>query len=150
MDSDVKQKLLTFLEAGKTAEAIQFIKLVKVKGKTRTQAQNSSYWLWLSMIEKEAENQGVTWDRIVANTHQLRVTSENLHEAIKQLIRALWGHTSTTQLEKTGQIEIVEQHVAELLGKVGLEVPPWPSEENKGNDTLEAMKIREKLDYPSN
>jgi len=41
MDSDVKKKLLHFLEAGKTDEAIQFIKLLKVKGKTRTQTQNS-------------------------------------------------------------------------------------------------------------
>lgn len=150
MDSDVKKKLLTFLEAGKTAEAIQFIKLVKVKGKTRTDSQHRALFLWYSMIEKEAENAGITFDNVIKHTHQLRVTRENLHELGKQLQKALWGTTSTKELEKVGQIDILVDHFVDLFSKVGLVLPPFPAEENKGNDMLAAHALREKLDYPSN
>lgn len=150
MDYNTRKKLIGWLENGQTEQALSFVKLIKPTGTKRTATQNSSYWLWLTMIEHEAENQGVTWDMVVGQMNQLRVTKENVHEAVKQLTKALWGIESTTQLEKIGHMDIIIDHVTDLFGKVGLEVPAFPSEENKGNDTLEAMKIREKLDYPSN
>lgn len=113
----------------------------------RTNQQSKAYWLWLSMIEHEAENQGVTWNMVMEHTNQLRVTKENVHEAVKQLTKALWGITSTTQLKKTGHMDILIDHVTDLFGKVGLEVPPFPSEE-KENHLLESHSLRSKLEYP--
>ncbi len=99
--------------------------------KPRTETQSDSLFLWYSQIEKICENEGVTWDRLVRHTHQLRVTKANLHEAGKQLQKALWGKTSTKELEKTKQIEILVQHFADWFGKEGIEVPPFPSQELK-------------------
>lgn len=147
MDSNTKKKLIQFLENGQTELALNFVKLIKPTGVKRTENQNSAYWLWLTMIEHEAENQGVTWDVVLQHTNQLRVTKENVHEAVKQLTKALWGITSTTQLEKQGHLDIVIDHVTDLFGKAGLEVPPFPCEEN--NDTLSSLELRKKLDYPT-
>jgi len=150
MDRNAQKKLIEWLENGQTDLALNFVRNIKVTGSKRTNQQNAAYWVWLSMIEHEAENQGVTWDMVVGEMNQLRVTKENVHEAVKQLTKALWGIESTTQLEKIGHMDIVIDHVTALFGKVGLEVPAFPHEENKGNDRLEAMKLREKINYPSN
>lgn len=145
MEPEVKRKLIHWLENGQHDHALAFVKLIKPTGKKRTDAQNSAYWLWLTMIEKEAENQGVTWDMVLQNVNQLRVTKENVHEAVKQLTKALWGITSTTQLEKQGHFDVIIDHVTDLFGKVGLELPPFPHEENKGNDTLNSLELKKKL-----
>jgi hypothetical protein len=101
----------------------------EVKG-VRTDTQSDSLFLWFCMIEKEAENAGVTWDMILRHVHQLRVTKENLHEACKQLIDGLWHIKSTKQIKKQGQIEIIVDHFVDLFSKEGLTLPPFPSREN--------------------
>jgi len=98
---------------------------------TRTPSQHSAWFLWLSMIEKEAENAGITWNQLVGKTHQLRITKEGLHEMGKQLQKALWGTTSTKELKKIGQIEILQEHFVDLFSKVGLELPPFPFDPEK-------------------
>lgn len=95
----------------------------------RTSAQHRSLFLWFSMIEHEAENAGITYDMVIQHTSQLRVTKENLHELCKQLMAALWGTTSTKELKKNKQLDIIIDHFTDLFGKVGLELPPFPSNE---------------------
>jgi hypothetical protein len=153
MDSDVKQKLLTFLEAGKTDEAIQFIKLLKVEGKPRTQAQNSSLHLWLTMVASELDRNGFTLQNVIAaiKKAEIRPTMDNLKECLWRPYQiAALGKKSTTQLEKL-EVDVVYEGLNKFLGEHfdGMHIP-WPSEENKGNDRLEAMKLREKINYPSN
>ena len=147
MQHEDKAKLIRLLENGQIDLALSFVKSIEVKGKTRTDKQHRALFKWFAMIEHEAENQGVTFDRIIAHTHQLRITKENLHELCKQLQKALWGTTSTKELQKIGQIEIIEQHFVDLFAKVGLELPPFPSEE-PANDLLNALELRKKLNYP--
>ena len=147
MESNTKKKLIQFLENGQTELALNFVKNIKATGVTRTPKQNASFHLWLNMIERDAENQGVTWDMLVRHTTQLRVTSEGLKSAVKQLIGALWGYTSTTQLKKTGELDIVIDHLTDWLSKE-MEVPPFPCEEPI-NDTLSSLELRKKLDYPT-
>ena len=144
MDSNTRNKLIHFLENGQTKHALSFVKLLKPTGTKRTDQQHKAWFLWLSMIEREAENAGITFDNVIQHTHQLRVTRENLHEIGKQLQKALWGTTSTKELEKVGQIDILVDHFTDLFAKVGLELPPFP-EEKKENDLLASLELRKKL-----
>ena len=148
MDSKVKQKLKTFLLNRQIQEALSFIELVETTGSTRTDTQSDSLFLWFTMIEKEAENAGITWNELVGHTHQLRITREGLHVMCKQLMKALWGTTSTKQLKKIGQIEILEQHFVDLFSKVGLELPPFPSKEEEAT-TMKNIERAKKIDYPT-
>lgn len=152
MDSKVKNKIKQFLLNGQVAECLAFIELIKTTGPTRTQRQNSSLHLWLNMIEKEAENQGVTWDMLVRHTSQLRVTSEALKSAVKQLIKALWGYESTTQIKKTGELDIVIDHVTDWISKE-MEVPSFPCDEERQKENLAGYKTMagqgtKGVDYP--
>jgi hypothetical protein len=133
MTPQAKTKLLSFLENGQIDLAIGFVKALETTSGNRTQSQHNALWLWFSMIEHEAENAGITWNQVVGHTHQLRITKEGLHVMCKQLQKALWGTTSTKDLKKVGQIEILVQHFADLFSKVGLELPPFPCDEDKQN-----------------
>ncbi len=152
MDSKVKSKIKQFLLNGQVAECLAFIELVETTRPTRTQNQNSAFHLWLNMIEHEAENQGVTWNMLVRHTSQLRVTSEALKSAVKQLIKVLWGYTSTTQLKKTGELDIVIDHVTDWLSKE-MEVPAFPCDEERQKENLAGYKTMAGqgtpgIDYP--
>lgn len=140
MDSNTKKKLITFLENDQIDQALSFLKLIKTTSSPRTPKQNASLHLWFNMIEHEAENQGVTQDMLIKHTSQLRVTSEWLKSAVKQLIKVLWGYTSTTQLKKTGEIDKVIDHVTDWLSKE-MEVPAFPCDENKQLENLSGVKI---------
>lgn len=148
MDSNTKSKLKNWLINGQVDKALAFIEAVETTGKTRTPSQNSAFHLWLNMIEKEAENKGVTWDMLIRHTSQLRVTSEGLKSAVKDLIKALWGYTSTTQLKKQGDIDIVIDHMTDWLSKE-MEVPEFPSRLVE-DTTLKNIERASKIDYPEN
>ena len=147
MDSKIKNKIKQFLLNGQVSECLAFIDLIKTTSPERTQSQHNSLFLWFSMIEKEAENAGITWNEVVGHTHQLRITSEGLHVMCKQLMKALWVTTSTKELKKIGQIEILEQHFVDLFSKVGLELPPFPSREEEVTN-MKNIEMAKKIDYP--
>ena len=123
-----------------------FIGKQENKEKTRTQSQHNALFLWFSMIEHEAENQGVTWDMIIRHTLQLRVTKEGLHGMCKALQKALWGTDSTKELKKIGHIDVIIDHFTDLLSKEMEFIPEFPHEKDKGNDTLSALELRKKLE----
>jgi hypothetical protein len=130
MDRRVKARLKYFLENGKTKEALAFLEIVEITESTRTETQHNALFHWFNLIEKEAENQGVTWERVIEHTHQLKITKQNLHAMCKQLQQALWGTTSTKELKKIGHIDIIIDHFTDLFSKVGLELPPFPDEKH--------------------
>lgn len=142
MDSDTKKKLITWLEGGKVDQALSFLKLIKVDSPDVTKSQFDSLHLWLDMIEHEAENQGVTQDMLIRHTTQLRVTKEWLKSAIKQLIKVLWGHTSTKKIKKNEQLNIVIDHVTDWLSKE-MEVPAFPNDEEKQKDNLSGVRLKQ-------
>ena len=113
----------------------------------RTSAQHRSLFLWYGQIEQICAESGITWDRLVKHTHQLRVTKENLHEAGKQLQKALWGKASTKELEKK-QIDTLIEHFIEWFAKEGVELPPFPSSEPLTNTKLSQMENLKNEDYP--
>ena len=94
---------------------------------TRTESQHSALFLWFSMIEKEAENHGITWDMIIRHTHQLKITKEGLHGMCKNLQKVLWGTSSTKDLKRDGHIDTIIDHFVALFAKEGLELPPFPA-----------------------
>lgn len=108
--------------------------------KLRTESQHRSLFLWYGMIEKEAENAGVTFDMIIRHTHQLRVTKEGLHVLGKQLQKALWRTDSTKKLKKHEQIDILVDHFVDLFAKEGLELPPFPHDPKKQKEDLGGYK----------
>lgn len=107
----------------------------KSKG-SLTDNQRKALFLWYGMIEKEAENAGVTFDMVIKHTHQLRITKEGLHVLGKQLQKALWGTDSTKALKKQGQMDILIDHFTDLFSKVGLELPPFPSDDARQLENL--------------
>jgi hypothetical protein len=147
MTTQQKYQLKKYIESNETDKALTFLKSIDTRPE-RTLSQNSALHLWFNMIEREAENQGVTWDMLVRHTSQLRVTSEALKSASKQLIKALWGYSSTTQLKKTGDLDVVIDHMTDWLSKE-MEVPPFPHDSDKGNDLLKAMEKAKELNYPT-
>lgn len=149
MTREVKNKIKHFLLNGQVNECLQFIELVQIDEKVRTQSQHNALFLWFSMIEKEAENAGVTWNQLVGHTHQLRITTEGLHVMGKQLQKALWGTDSTKQLKKTGQIDILIDHFVDLFSKVGLTLPAFPSDKNKPT-TLKNIETAKSIPYDYN
>ena len=134
-------KALSWVENQKPTEEVK---------SPRTDQQHKAWFLWLNMIEKEAENAGITWNQVVGQTYQLKITTEGLHVMGKQLQKALWGTDSTKQLKKVGQIDILVQHFVDLFSKVGLELPPFPSQENQVtllNNIETAKSIPYNYDY---
>jgi len=124
----------------------EFMKTAKITSGSpeRTESQHNSLFLWFSLIEKEAENAGLTWDMIIRHTHQLRVTKENLHGMCKQLMEALWKTTSTKEIKKTGNIDIIIDHFTDLFSKEGLELPPFPHDKTKLKEKTGGYKTDDK------
>lgn len=116
----------------------------------RTVSQHNALFLWFSMIEHEAENAGITWNQVVGQTHQLKITKEGLHVMAKQLSEALWGIKSTKDLKKIGHIDDLVDHFVDLFSKVGLTLPSFPSDEGKHNQRLKALDMARDLQYPPN
>jgi hypothetical protein len=138
MTTEQKNKLREFIRNGNKDHAVTLLNSIDTRPE-RTLSQNSSLHLWFNLIEREAENQGITWDKLIRHTSQLRVTSEGLKSACKQLIKALWGYTSTTQLKKTGDLDIVIDHMTDWLSKE-MEVPPFPHDDQKTQENLAGYK----------
>lgn len=116
--------------------------------KQRTQSQHNGLFLWFYLIEKEAENNGITWDMIIRHTHQLRITKENLHSMCKDLIDALFKIKSTTQIKKQGHIDIIVDHFTDLFAKEGMVLPPFPSK-TAIDERNDAIAMATKIDYPT-
>ena len=148
MQHEIKAKLIKYLENGQSDLALSLLNTIKTTRTPRTPAQNRAFHSWLNMIEHEAENQGVTWDMLIRHTSQLRVTSEALKLACKQLIQVLWGYTSTTQLKKTGDLDVVINHMTDWLSKE-MEVPAFPCDEQKTLQENSGYKGGGKVDYPT-
>ncbi len=124
----VRPKLLKYMEG---------VQVEEEKEETATDQQRKALFLWYSMIEKVAENEGITFDMVIRHTSQLRITKEGLHVLGKQLQKALWGTYSTKTLTKRQQLDILIDHFTDLFAKEGLELPPFPSIDTLLNETRE-------------
>ncbi len=106
----------------------------------RTGSQNAALHLWFSQIAEICQQQGVTWNMLIKHTVDVAVTQEGVKNFWKVLQKALYGTESTTELKKTGQIERMVDHFALFMGKEGVEIPPFPSNEFKAWEEIGGYK----------
>jgi len=81
-------------------------------------------------LSDECLDKGITLNDIVKDGYEVEATPENLKMLWKKLQNSLFGTKSTTELKKTGQIEVVYRNFNKILiertsGELSL--PPWPS-----------------------
>jgi len=119
-------------EAAKKAVESLGIKVEDIKNieSRRTLAQNRSLHKLMKELSDECLEKGITINDIVKDGYEVEATPENLKMLWKKLQTALFGTKSTTELKKTGQIDIVYRNFNQILiertkGEVSL--PPWPA-----------------------
>ena len=145
-DVDVEVLATSKKEAVEKAKnALQFLDIqsFRVLPQKRTIPQNSALHLLFTQISKECLDKGIEMRDLVKEEIPIEATPENLKWLWKLLQNALFKTKSTTELKKTGQIEIVYDAFNKILiertnGEISL--PDWPS--------LETQK-ETKLEYPT-
>ena len=145
-DVDVEVLATSKKEAVEKAKnALQFLDIIsfRVLPQKRTIPQNNSLHLLFEQLSKECLDKGIEMRDLVKEEIPIEATPENLKWLWKLLQNALFKTKSTTELKKTGQIEIVYDAFNKILiertnGEISL--PDWPS--------LETQK-ETKLEYPT-
>ena len=100
----------------------------------RTLKQNASLQVLFKQVSDECMAKGIDMREIVKDEVPIQCTPENIKWMWRLLQKALFGEKSTTELKKSGQIEVVYDNFNKILvertqGQVSL--PPFPSVEDK-------------------
>lgn len=106
--------------------------------KQRTDAQNKSLHLYLSMVARELNNQGQTMQDVVKkiNKVEIRPTTENLKEIVwREIQKAMFDKESTTFLTKGEVTQVYEVMSAWLAKNFGIDLP-FPFDEEKALEML--------------
>lgn len=114
---------------------------VKEEASTRTSQQNKAIHKWFDDIAKLCQNEGVTMNLLIGHTHDVMVTKDAVKALWKALQEALFATESTTELKKTGQIEIMIDHFVALFAKEEIELPPFPNDADKQMENLSGVKL---------
>ena len=124
----------------KAKNALQFLDIqsFRVLPQKRTIPQNNSLHLLFEQLSKECLDKGIEMRQLVKEEVPIECTPENLKWLWKLLQNALFKTKSTTELKKTGQIEIVYEAFNKILiertnGEISL--PPFPSLETQTKET---------------
>ena len=151
MTPEVKKKLISFLEAGQTDQALSFLRSIEVQAGTRTSSQNSAMHLWYTQVADECIKNGVDAKLVMSKVIRMDMTPEFIKTMWKTLQRALFETESTTQLKKTGQIDKVYDHFVRFFAdEFQIELPPFPHDEKKtlGGIKIEQVNNLQTKDYP--
>lgn len=103
----------------------------------RTNPQNNSLHLLFSQISKECMAKGIDLRQIVREEVPIQCTPENIKWLWKLLQEALFKTKSTTELKKTGEIEVVWDAFNRILierTKGEISLMPFPSMESLINE----------------
>lgn len=125
----------------------EFLYTVEVgKPLTRTLAQNNSLYLWFTQIANLCRDSGIDGKMLMSKTISVEMNMEIIKGMWKALQQALFKKQSTTQLKKTGEIDVLQDHFIRFFAeKFNLELPPFPSQEIS---KLNNMKMASQLEYP--
>ena len=96
----------------------------------RTLPQNNSLHLLFKQISDECLDKGIDMRIIVRDEIPIECTPSNIKWLWKRLQEGLFGTKSTTELKKTGEIDIVYRNFAKILAertKGEVAIPDWPS-----------------------
>lgn len=108
------------------------IDIVNVGG-TRTGSQNKALHLWCSMISKALNDAGL--DMTKALSHHADIPWDKEGNNVKQRIfkpiqESLTGKARTRDANRVEYSQVAEVIIRHFAG-LGVELPPWPSKENK-------------------
>jgi hypothetical protein len=96
----------------------------------RTEQQNRALHLWLTQKAQQCRDAGVSPRMAFEKTIELEMTPELMKEIWRTVQKALLGKTSTTELNKTGEIDDIAEHLNRFFAQhFGLEGLPIPSHE---------------------
>ena len=101
----------------------------------RTSSQNNAMHLLFAQISKECMDKGIDMREIVRKEVPIQCTPENIKWLWKLLQEALFGKKSTTELKKSGEIEVVYDNFNKILverTQGEIQLPPFPSLETLG------------------
>lgn len=125
-----KKEIADYLLANDNKTLI--ITLDRETGK-RTSEQNSSLHLWYSMVADTLNQGGYTVQMVVSEAIDIDWNERLVKELLwKRAQERITGKKSTTQLDKSQDIDMVYDHLCRHLGeKFGIEVPPFPNNPDK-------------------
>jgi hypothetical protein len=111
--------------------------------KPYTPTQRSAAWLYMTQKSEQLNDVGLDMRVVLKPTYNIPWTKDNFHDHIWIPIqKALYGTDSMTKLNKDQVSKIFEVIERELGEKHGLDHVPFPNDETKGRELLEAMKLR--------
>lgn len=132
-------KITTELDTETQEEAESKIKMLFIGKKIidvenvkeqRSNLQNNSIHLWLDQIAKDCIEKGITMKMILEKRIEIMPTGLLLKESIwKFTQRKMFNKKSTTQLNKTGEIDDIVDVLTLHFSELGADVPPFPSNE---------------------
>lgn len=96
----------------------------------RTNPQNNSIHLWLDHTAKRCVELGITMQMVLEKRLEIMPTGILLKESLwKFTQKKMFGKKSTTQLNKTGEINDIIDVLTLHFSELGVEVEPFPSNE---------------------
>jgi len=121
-----------WLERNRNYKGYLFCKISKTT-KERTTDQNSALHLWLTKKAEQCRGAGLTRQQILAKTIELEVNEHFMKEIWRDVQEAMFKNgKSTKNLEKTGQIEEITEHLNRFFAeKFNLEGIEFPNDPNK-------------------
>lgn len=111
----------------------------------RSLTQNNSLHKMFQEISDDCMEKGITMRKLLKPETEVECTPENIKWIWKKIQTMLFGSTSTTELKKSGQIDIVYRNFNKLLiERTGGEIsmPEFPSHERQ-------MREMGKVEYPT-
>lgn len=103
---------------------------IKKTEKSRSLSQNSSLHLLFKQISDECLDKGIEMRELIRDEVPIECTPENIKWMWKLLQKALFETKSTTELKRTGEIDIVYRNFSKIIAertKGEVIVPEWPS-----------------------
>lgn len=132
IESIIKQIIKNPLLMEIAIEELYQVFVSEEKDIKRSKPQNNSLHLLFKQISDECMEKGIDMRQIVRDEVPIQCTPENIKWLWKLLQEGLFKKKSTTELKRTGEIEVVYDNFNKVLidrteGQISL--PPFPSEE---------------------
>lgn len=114
---------------------------------TRTDQQNKALHVWFEAVAEECRKNGVDAKMVMNKVVRMNMTSAFIKEMWKTLQQALFQKKSTTQLRKSGEIDILRDHFIRFFAEqFEMELPPFPS--NKPEEFTSGTIRNTTIEYP--
>jgi hypothetical protein len=118
--------------------------------KSYTPTQRASAWLYMTQKSEQLNDIGMDMRVVLKPTYSIPWTKDNFHDHIWIPIqKAMFGTDSMTKLTKDQVGKIAQVIERELGEKHGIEHVPFPNDEAKGRELMEALELSKKIDYPT-